>query len=222
MKKLQLKKQQEQLKKLRRKKATSNYNAASKTVTIKVVPAATTTLTLVNMTTGIKLTWSNVTGATGYRIYREDTSGKTLIKTISGGSTLTYTDTTPNTNGSKYRFYVYATAGTGMSPLSKSRATYRLAKPAVSSVTNSAASKMTVKWGKNSTATGYTIQYSLSSSFASGNKTVTITGASTVSRVIVGLTKGKTYYVRIRTYKTVDDVKYWSTWSATKSVKISK
>ena len=202
--------------------ATSNYNAASKTVTIKVVPAATTTLTLANMTTGIKLTWSKVTGATGYRIYREDTSGKTLIKKISGGSTLTYTDTAANTNGRKYRFYVYATAGTGMSTLSKSRATYRLTKPAVSSVTNSAASKMTVKWGKNSTATGYTIQYSLSSSFASGNKTVTTTGASTVSKVIGSLTKGKTYYVRVRTYKTVDGAKFWSTWSASKSVKIIK
>ncbi|MBQ6636228.1 MAG: hypothetical protein IJH81_07670 [Lachnospiraceae bacterium] len=202
--------------------STSNYKAASKTVTIKVVPAAATTLTLANMTTGIKLTWSKVTGATGYRIYREDTSGKTLIKKISGGSTLTYTDTAANTNGRKYRFYVYATAGTGMSTLSKSRATYRLAKPAVSSVTNSAASKMTVKWGKNSTASGYSIQYSLSSSFASGNKTVTAAGASTVSKVIASLTKGKTYYVRIRTYKTVDNVKYWSAWSASKSVKISK
>ncbi|MBQ6636227.1 MAG: leucine-rich repeat protein [Lachnospiraceae bacterium] len=202
--------------------STSNYKAASKTVTIKVVPAAATTLTLENMTTGIKLTWSKATGATGYRVYREDTSGKTLIKKLSGGSTLTYTDTTANTNGKKYRFYIYATAGTGMSTLSKSRATYRLTKPAVSSVTNSAASKMTVKWGKNSTATGYSIQYSLSSSFASGNKTVTVAGASTVSKVIASLTKGKTYYVRIRTYKTVDNVKFWSAWSAPKSVKIIK
>ena len=202
--------------------STSNYNAASKTVTIKVVPAAATTLTLENMTTGIKLTWSKVTGATGYRVYREDTNGKTLIKKLSGGSTLTYKDTTANTNGKKYRFYIYATAGTGMSTLSKSRATYRLTKPAVSSVTNSAASKMTVKWGKNSTATGYSIQYSLSSSFASGNKTVTAAGASTVSKVIASLTKGKTYYVRIRTYKTVDNVKFWSAWSASKSVKIIK
>ena len=202
--------------------STSNYKAASKTVTIKVVPAAATTLTLENMTTGIKLTWSKATGATGYRVYREDTSGKTLIKKLSGGSTLTYTDTTANTNGKKYRFYIYATAGTGMSTLSKSRATYRLTKPAVSSVTNSAASKMTVKWGKNSTATGYSIQYSLSSSFASGNKTVTAAGASTVSKVIASLTKGKTYYVRIRTYKTVDNVKFWSAWSAPKSVKIIK
>ena len=97
-----------------------------------------------------------------------------------------------------------------------------MARPVISSVTNSASKKMTVKWGKNAKATGYQIQYSLSSSFASGNKAVTITSTSTVSRVIGNLTKGKTYYVRIRTYKTVGSAKYWSEWSSKKSVKISK
>ena len=81
---------------------------------------------------------------------------------------------------------------------------------------------MTVKWGKNAKANGYQIQYSTDKTFKSGNKAVTVTGASTVSKVIGNLTKGKTYYVRIRTYKTVGSAKYWSVWSAAKSVKISK
>ena len=197
---------------------TSNYKAASKTVTIKVVPAATTSLAAANQTTGIKLTWKKVTGANGYKVYR----GTTLIKTTSSGSIVTYADTKANTNGTKYVYKVAAKASTGDSTLSKSVTVYRVARPAISSVTNSAASRMTVKWGKNEKATGYQIQYSLSSSFASGNKTATITAASTVSKVIGSLTKGKTYYVRIRTYKTVGSTKYWSSWSAAKSVKISK
>ena len=198
--------------------ATSNYNAASKTVTIKVVPAATSPLTAANQATGIKLTWKKVTGANGYKVYR----GSTLIKTITSGSTVTFADTAANTNGTKYTYKVVAKAATGDSTLSKSVAVYRVARPAISSVTNSAASKMTVKWGKNAKANGYQIQYSLSSSFASGNKAVAITSSSTVSRVIGSLTKGKTYYVRIRTYKTVGSTKYWSEWSTKKSVKISK
>ena len=198
--------------------ATSNYNAASKTVTIKVVPAATASLTSANQATGIKLTWKKVTGANGYKVYR----GSTLIKTITGGSTVTYADTKANTNGTKYVYKVVAKASTGDSTLSKSRVIYRVSRPAVSSVTNSSSKKMTVKWGKNAKATGYQIQYSTSSSFASGNKTATITGVSTVSKVIGSLIKGKTYYVRIRTYKTVGSTKYWSTWSASKSVKITK
>lgn len=198
--------------------STANYKAASKTVTIKVVPAATSSLTAVNQVTGIKLTWKKVTGANGYKIYR----GTTLIKTITSGSTVTYADTKANTNGTKYVYKVVAKASTGDSTLSKSVTVYRVARPAISSVTNSAASRMTVKWGKNSKTTGYQIQYSQSTSFASGNKTATITAASTVSKVIGSLTKSKTYYVRIRSYKTVGSTKYWSAWSAAKSVKISK
>lgn len=61
--------------------ATANYKEASKTVTIKVVPAATASLTADNQVTGIKLTWKNVTGANGYKVYR----GSALIKTITSG-----------------------------------------------------------------------------------------------------------------------------------------
>ena len=198
--------------------ANANYKAASKTVTIKVVPAATASLTAANQATGIKLTWKKVTGATGYKVYR----GSTLIKTITSGSTVTYADTKANTNGTKYTYKIVAKATTGDSTLSKSVTVYKVARPAVSSVTNSASKKMTVKWGKNAKANGYQIQYSTDKNFKSGNKAVSITSASTVSRVIGSLTKGKTYYVRIRTYKTVGSTKYWSIWSAARSVKISK
>ena len=198
--------------------ATSNYNAASKTVTIKVVPAATASLAAENQAAGIKLTWKKVTGANGYKVYR----GTTLIKTITSGSTVTFEDVKANTNGTKYTYKVVAKGTTGDSTLSKSRVIYRVARPAVSSVTNTAASKMTIKWGKNAKATGYVIHYSTDKTFKSGNKSVTVTSASTVSRVISSLTKGKTYYVRIRTYKTVGSAKYWSMWSAARSVKISK
>ena len=198
--------------------ATTNYNAATKAVTIKVLPAATTSVTCTNLAKGIKVTWSKVTGATGYYVYRNDTQ----IKKITSGATVTLTDTAAATNGKKYVYKVVAFAGTGKSTLSKSKTIYLVKQPAISSITNSAAGKMTVKWAKNSTATGYEIQYSTSSTFASGNKKVTVTEASTVSKVIGSLTKGKTYYVRIRTYKTVSGTKYYSAWSAKKSLKIVK
>ena len=70
--------------------------------------------------------------------------------------------------------------------------------------------------------TGYQIQYSTSASFKSGNKTVTVKGASAVSKKIVKLGAGKTYYVRIRTYRTVGEKNYYSAWSAKKSVKTKK
>ena len=81
-----------------------------------------------------------------------------------------------------------------------------------------------VTWTKQATKmstsyiTGYQIQYSTSSTFASGNTTVTATNYSTVSKTISNLTAKKKYYVRIRTYKTVSGVKYYSPWSEKKYV----
>ena len=40
-----------------------------------------------------------------------------------------------------------------------------------------------------------------------------VKGVKTVRKVLKNLTSGKTYYVRIRTYKTVNDKKYYSAWS---------
>jgi hypothetical protein len=76
-----------------------------------------------------------------------------------------------------------------------------------------------VTWKKDTQATGYQIQYSTSKSFASGNKTVNITKNSTVSKTVSGLTKGKTYYVRVRAYKTIDGKKVYGAYSAVKKIK---
>jgi hypothetical protein len=94
-------------------------------------------------------------------------------------------------------------------------------KTALVSVTSSSAGKMTVKWKKNAVGTGYQIQYSTSSKFTSP-KSVTITKNSTLTRTIGSLAKGKKYYVRIRTYKTVGSTKFYSGLSAVKAVTVKK
>lgn len=82
-----------------------------------------------------------------------------------------------------------------------------------------------VTWKKQSTKmatsriTGYQIQYSTSKAFKSGNKTETVKGYTSTSKTIKNLKAKKTYYVRVRTYKTVSGVKYYSTWSTKKSIK---
>lgn len=198
--------------------------SASKTTYFLTTP----TVTLTNKASGVKVAWGKSAKATGYYVYKSTDGGKTYknIKTISSNTTVSYTDTAAKTNGTKYMYKVVAyktVSGTTYKSVASAVKTYYfVSKPAISSATNSAARKMTVKWGKNSKATGYQIQYSLKSDFSSGNKSVTVKSASTVSKVITGLTKGKTYYVRIRTYKTVGSTKYYSAWSAKKSVKITR
>ena len=199
--------------------ATDDFNAASKTVRLKIVPAATASLTAANQPTGIRLTWKEVAGANAYFIFRDGTQ----IAAVRDGSVVTYTDKKANTNGTKYVYKIIASASvTGRSTHSKSVTVYRVDRPAISSLTNSGANKMTVKWGKNAKATGYQVQYCPDKTFKTGNKSVTVSGASTVSKEISGLVKGKTYYVRIRTFKTVGSTKYFSGWSPVNSVKITK
>ncbi len=78
--------------------------------------------------------------------------------------------------------------------------------------------ELTVKWAKGSGITGYEIEYCLKKDFK-GAKTVTVKQAATTKTVLKKLRAAKTYYVRIRTYKTVNGKKYYSAWSAVKSRK---
>ena len=92
----------------------------------------------------------------------------------------------------------------------------------ISKVSNSAKGKATVFWKKNANADGYLIQYSTDKKFKSGVKTMTVKKAKTVKTTLKKLKKGKTYYIRICTYKGSGNARVTSSWSKTKSVKIRK
>ncbi len=91
----------------------------------------------------------------------------------------------------------------------------------LSQAKNLSGRKLSVKWKKNSKVSGYQIQYAVNRKF-SGAKLQKVSGASKTKATIKGLKKGKTYYVRIRTYKTVSKSPYYSAWSTAKKVKIVK
>ena len=75
-----------------------------------------------------------------------------------------------------------------------------------------------VKWTKDLNVDGYQIKYSTKSDF-SGGKSVYVKKNTTVSKTFTGLTAKKTYYVKVRSYKTVNGTKYYSSWSAAKKIK---
>lgn len=81
----------------------------------------------------------------------------------------------------------------------------------------------TAKWTKQASyTTGYQLQYALNSKFTSGQKTVNVAGASVVTKKIAKLKAKKKYYVRIRTYRTINGKTYYSAWSPAKTVKTKK
>ena len=106
--------------------------------------------------------------------------------------------------------------------------TYNI-NPKGTSMSNVTAAKkgFKAKWKKQSTqTTGYQLQYSTSSKFKKGTKTVNISKNKTTSKSVGKLYAKKKYYVRVRTYKTVKfggkNIKLYSGWSKAKAVKIKK
>ncbi|MGN1015164.1 MAG: fibronectin type III domain-containing protein [Butyricicoccus sp.] len=205
--------------------SSSNYAVMTTTFTYsatapEIVSLATPSIkTIANKQTGIQITWGAVKNATGYDIYRR--TGLNSYKKIASvdGNTTSYLSKSL-TNGTKYSYKVVATSTDSAyesSAKSAAKVMYRMTRPTISSAKNSASRKMTVKWSKNSKASSYQLQYRKKGS--TSWTTVTTTSASkTVSK----LTKNKTYEIRVRSYKKVGSSKYYSAWSSTKTVKISK
>lgn len=79
--------------------------------------------------------------------------------------------------------------------------------------------KFTVTWAKVSGVKGYQIQYSSDKKLKNNNKSVTVTKQKTTKATVKKLKSKKKYYVRVRTYKTVNGKKIYSSWSKVKSVK---
>lgn len=88
----------------------------------------------------------------------------------------------------------------------------------INSVKNYKGKKAKVTVKKAASVIGYQIQYSTRKDFK-GAKYV---NTRKTSKYLTKLAKNKKYYVRVRTYKTVDGKLYYSSWSGAKTVTIKK
>ena len=173
---------------------------------------------IANAKKGIKLTWNRVSGAQGYIIYRAyGKGGYKAIKTVTNGATAAYTDTGAKTNGGKYTYAVCAYKGS-IKGAYVGKTYYYLKQNRISSVKNNASKKATVKWTRNTKANGYQVNYKTGKK----QKTITVKSNKTLNKVLKSLKKKATYSVKVRSYKKVSGVTYYSEWSSAKKVKIKK
>ena len=199
------------------------YSAASNESSISFFASSSKMSQVQNLEKGIKLTWTKDSNATGYVIYKSVNGGAyKAIKTITKNSTVAWTDTSVY-NGSKYTYKIrpYKTVNDKKyyASAKNTLTMYRLNMVTVKSAKNVKTNKLTVTWNKNSKASGYQIVLKIGSEKV---KSLTITGNANVTKTIAKLTKGKTYKIYVRSFKTVGSKKYYSKFSSVRSVKINK
>lgn len=203
-------------------KVTADAGVTSNIATLTIVPQTAKITTVANATSYMTVSWNKVNKASGYYVYRS-TNGKkfTKIATVKSANAAKYSDKKATKNGQKY-VYKVVTYYNGNQKVSSAysavKTGYRLSTTKVSSLTNKKGKKAYIKWTKNSKSTGYQIKYVTGKSKAKTVKASSKAKTKTISK----LKKGKTYKVRIRSYKKVSNVTYYSAWSKQKSVKIKK
>lgn len=167
-------------------------------------------------TSKISLAWDKVDDCTGYKIYRYDASSNSfkLLKTISNNNTLTYTNidkTSATTYRYKIRAYKVVDSKTIYSDYSDEiKATTNPLKPKFAS-SSATKNSVTLNWNKISRADGYEVyRYNTSSKKYS---LIGQTNVDTIAYTDLSRTSATSYTYKIRAYKLVDGVKYYSSYS---------
>lgn len=176
-----------------------------------------------NNRSGVVFSWNPVPGASGYQVYRATSAtGKyTKLATLTGNTSCKYVDKSVN-DMKKYYYKVRAVASNKKKDVygifSVTDYVYYVAAPTCKSVESKQACIFTIKWAACDKAVRYEIQYSTSDMFTAPK--VATSPATSTGKKISGLTKGKTYYVRVRVIKKVGSTERASGWSSIKSIKV--
>ena len=112
-------------------------------------------------------------------------------------------------------------APTTVATIASVQATTQVAAPKSAKFKKAKGSKnaISLEWKKVNSVNGYEIQLATDKKFKKNKKSVTVGKQKTTKTTVKKLKAKKTYYVRIRTYKTVNGTKVYSDWSKAKSVK---
>lgn len=147
-----------------------------------------------NHSSGLKVQWNVVEGATGYYVYRkEGCGGWKKVKTTSATS---WIDTGATSSGTEYQYKIYAYNGKSTSAASSTGFIYKLKSPTISSVTNTS-SGMKIKWGRVSGTTGYYIYRKVGTGSWKKVKTTTATSWTDTGAA----SNGKKYQYKVYAYK---------------------
>ncbi|MGO8669826.1 MAG: fibronectin type III domain-containing protein [Capsulimonadaceae bacterium] len=174
---------------------TSSQSSESSAITAAGVPSGLTATAGVNQ---VVLTWTAVTGAASYDVYRGTASGGESATPIATGVTTASYTNTGLTAGTAYYFKVTSVDAGGTSAQSPevSATPTGTAPAAPTGLTATAGNaQVALSWTASSGATSYNVYRGTSSGGESG--TAIATGITTASYTNTGLTNGTTYYYKV-------------------------
>ncbi len=192
-----------------------NYSFTKKlTFTIKAKDLASTSKVYVSLCgyDDVKVSWNSVSGAGGYYVYYKRSTSKSY--TYAGKTTSTSYKIYNFTDGAKYTFRVYPCVkdGNGYHKDGSYRTSseiYMLKKVTSVKAVRSG-TKVKVSWSNISGESGYQISRSTKKTGTNIVKTYSTTSGKYYK---VSATKGKTYYYKVRAYKTVNGTRIYAPWS---------
>ena len=157
----------------------------------------------------VKVTWSKVSGASGYKVYYKKSTSSTWSSKTTTGTSMKLANLA---DGVKYDIKVvtYKTiGGYKCYNAGKSTSIYTLKK--ITGVkAQKSGTKVKISWTNISGETGYQISQSTKKS---GTNIVSTYKTTSGKYKTVSATKGKTYYYKVRAYKLVNGKKIYSPWS---------
>ena len=164
------------------------------------------------------VSWSKVSGASGYEIYMATSSSGTYSKIATAGSTATSYTKTGLSAAKTYYFKIRTYRnGDGVKVYSSYSAVRyggtATAVPAISKISGGSG-KITVSWKDVSGESQYEL-YMATSSGGTYSRIASLK-ANTTSYTKTGLSTAKTYYFKVRTYRTVNGSKVYSSYSSIK------
>lgn len=178
-------------------------------------------LTATPYTKSVKLSWSKVSGASGYRVYIYDTVAKAYTKLVDTSKTSYTVKELESVKNYKFKVESYKKSGSTVYLSSKYKTVSATTKPATVKLSSLKSKKKSavLSWKKVSNAHGYQIVFSTSSKFTNPTRT-TVTKGTTLRKTVKNLRSGKKYYFKVRAYRTVSGKKIYGSYSSVKSVRI--